>query len=83
MRSISRVAKVSINTVTKLLVDAGEIAERFHDERAREVQAKRIQCDEIWSFCYAKAKNAAPGNEGRRHRWRYLDLDGDWTQIAN
>jgi transposase-like protein len=51
MRSISRVADVSINTVTKLLVNAGEAASGYHDQNVRHVAAKRVQCDEIWSFC--------------------------------
>jgi IS1 family transposase len=80
MRSISRVAGVSINTVTKLLVDAGTLAERFHDEGVRGVRAKRVQCDEIWSFCYAKAKNAptemkAAGTAGDVWTWTALDSD--------
>src|SRR5919108_5633900 len=54
MRSISRVVDVSINTVTKLLVDAGTACTLFHDREVRYVKATRIQCDEIWSFCYAK-----------------------------
>src|ERR1700733_13656135 len=57
MRSVSRVAGVSINTVTKLLIDAGKVCAAFHDERVRNVAAKAIQCDEIWSFAYAKQKN--------------------------
>ncbi len=57
MRSVSRVVSVSMNTVVKLLVDAGEACTKFHDEHVREVQVSCIQCDEIWSFCYAKAKN--------------------------
>ena len=58
MRSISRVADVSINTVTKLLVEAGQMAERFHDRTVRGLQTEQLQCDEIWSFCYAKRINA-------------------------
>ena len=57
LRSISRVCDVSINTVTKLLVDAGNACAAFHDKQVRRVKAKRVQCDEIWSFCYAKSKN--------------------------
>jgi lambda repressor-like predicted transcriptional regulator len=48
MRAISRLADVSINTVTKLLVDAGLACARFHDENVRGVRAKFVQCDEIW-----------------------------------
>ena len=50
MRSISRVVGISINTVTKLLVDAGIACERVHNEQVRDVDAHRVQCDEIWSF---------------------------------
>ena len=57
MRSISHAASVSINTVTKLFVDAGHACAAYHDETVRNVKARRVQCDEIWSFCYAKEKN--------------------------
>ena len=50
---------VSINTVTKLLVDAGDACAAFHDKAVRNVTAKKIQCDETWSFNYAKQKNVA------------------------
>ena len=80
MRAISRVADVSINTVTKLLIDAGLACARFHDEAVHDVKAQRIQCDEIWSFCYAKAKNvptakAAPEWAGDVWTWTALDSD--------
>lgn len=57
MRSISRVVGCSINTVTKLLVDAGNTCAEFHDATVRNLGCERIECDEIWSFCYAKQKN--------------------------
>ena len=47
MRSISRVADVSINTVLKLLVEAGEACLSLHDETVRNVKTSRIKCDEI------------------------------------
>ncbi|MCB9955078.1 MAG: DDE-type integrase/transposase/recombinase [Caulobacterales bacterium] len=80
LRSVSRVAGVSINTVTKLLIEAGEACAAYHDEAVREVTASRIQCDEIWSFCYAKAKNvakakAAPVDAGDVWTWTALDAD--------
>src|SRR3546814_11994990 len=46
MRSISRITGVSINTVTKLLVDAGQACAAYHDEAVREVTAQRVQCDD-------------------------------------
>lgn len=80
MRSISRTVGVSINTVTKLLVDAGEACAAYHDQAVRNVGAQRVQCDEIWSFCYAKQKNApnakaAPDGAGDVWTWTALDSD--------
>lgn len=80
MRSVSRVADVSINTVSKLLVEAGRYCSKFHDENVRGVKAKRIQCDEVWAFCYAKQKNvekakAAPDNSGDVWTWTGIDAD--------
>ena len=59
MRSIERIIGCSINTVDKLLCDAGEAALAYHDRAVRGVKAQRIQCDEIWSFVGAKQKNVA------------------------
>ena len=80
MRSVSRATGVSINTVTKLLVDAGEACAECHDETVRGVRSKRVQCDETWSFCYAKAKHvlipkAAPAGAGDVWTWTAIDAD--------
>ena len=80
MRSVSRLADVSINTVAKLLIDAGKFCAAFHDDKVVGVKASRIQCDEIWSFTYAKAKNvaaakAAPDNAGDTWTWTGIDAD--------
>lgn len=80
MRSISRIADVSINTVSKLLVEAGEACLTIHDETVRNVKASRIQCDEIWSFCYAKQKNVATAKdapEGAGDVWTWTAIDAD------
>jgi IS1 family transposase len=80
MRSISRVADVSINTVAKLLVDAGKACSAFHDAKVRGVKAKRVQVEEIWSFTYAKAKNVAkakkaPIEAGDTWTWTAIEAD--------
>ena len=49
MRAITRLTGVSINTVSKLLMDAGEACAGYHDEHVRGVESARAQCDEIWS----------------------------------
>src|ERR1700685_890707 len=76
MRSISRVADVSINTVSKLLVDAGRACAGFHDAKVRGVTAKRIQVDEIWSFVGVK--------EGNLRKAKTVRTDGGdvWTWVA-
>ena len=76
LRATSRMADVSINTVTKLLVDMGAACERFQDETLRDLKCKRIQGDEIWSFVYAKAKNVP---EAMRGAWGVGDV---WTWVA-
>lgn len=80
MRSIARVVGVSFNTVDKLLQDAGTACATFHDVAVRNVRARRVQSDEIWSFCYAKAKNVpaakkAPAHAGDVWTWTALDAD--------
>ncbi len=80
MRSISRITGASINTITKLLVDAGEACTDYHDAAVRGVQSKRVQVDEIWSFCYAKAANVetakkAPAGSGDVWTWTGIDAD--------
>jgi IS1 family transposase len=80
MRSISRICDVSINTISKLLEDAGQVCAAFHDEHVRGVKGSRVQVDEIWSFTYAKQKNvavskAAPDGAGDTWTWTALEAD--------
>ena len=80
MRSISRVMGISINTVAKLLKDAGEACLAFHDQSVRDLKAQNIQCDELWAFCYAKARNAKRAKgvidvAGNLWTWTALDRD--------
>ncbi len=86
MRAVSRLADVSINTVTKLLVDAGKLAAAFHDDQVRGVKARRVQVDEIWSFTYAKAKNVAKAKKapaGAGDTWTWTGLDADSKLIVS
>ena len=80
MRSISRLTGTSINTVTKLLLDAGRACERFHDEKVRALKSQKVQCDEIWSFVGSKKINTpkekqATGEAGDCWTWTALDSD--------
>lgn len=76
IRSTSRIMDVSKNTVTKLLADVGSQCLDFQDEVLRDLPCKRLQCDEVWSFCYAKQKNVP---EGKKGQFGYGDV---WTWTA-
>ncbi len=86
MRSISRVVDVSINTVTKLLIDAGAACSAYHFDNVRGVKSKRVQCDEIWSFTYAKAKNVETATKAPKHAgdtWTWTAIDADSKLIVS
>lgn len=80
LRATSRLADVSINTVTKLLVDIGNACYKYHDEHVKRLESKRIECDEIWSFVYGKDKNLPQdlrGKFGIGSVWTWVALDAD------
>jgi IS1 family transposase len=79
LRSISRMCDVSINTVSKLLVDLGKVAMDFHDEAVRGVRVRRLQCDEIWAFVGAKKKNVTVEQkaDGWGDVWTWTAIDAD------
>jgi len=86
LRAASRLAGVSINTVTKLLVDVGRACQKYHDEHVRGLKTKRIECDEIWSFCYAKQQNVPEpmqGNYGVGDVWTWTALDSNSKLIVS
>lgn len=86
LRSISRIGDVSINTVSKLLVDAGKFCADLHDREVRNVKSKRVQCDEIWSFTAAKQKNVATMKnvvQGAGDAWTWTALDSDSKLIIS
>jgi IS1 family transposase len=64
LRSTSRMTGCSINTVTKLLVDVGKACVEYQDKVFQNLTCKRIQCDEIWNFCYCKEKNVPEEHKG-------------------
>lgn len=80
MRATSRIADVSINTVTKLLCDAGAACLEFQDRAMRNLTCKRVQCDEIWSFVYAKERHLPEDLKGvfgvgDVYTWTAIDAD--------
>lgn len=86
LRSITRMVGVSINTVTKLLVDLGTACEAFHDEHVRNVPSQRVQCDEIWTFCYARRENVPEefkGVFGYGDLWTWVGQDADSKMVLS
>ena len=86
IRSVTRLTGASKNTVTKLMIDAGKACAAFHDENVRDVKAKRIQVDEIWSFTYAKQKNVANAKaapDGACDTWTWTAIDADSKMIVS
>jgi IS1 family transposase len=86
LRATSRLADVSINTVTKLLVDLGAACASYQDKHVRNVRLRYIQCDEIWAFCNAKDKNAPAeklGTFGDGDVWTWVAIDADTKLVPS
>lgn len=85
IRSTSRMTGVARNTVTKLLVDLGQACMKYHDRHVRNVRVRRLQCDEIWSYVGAKAKNvsAAKKEIGWGDVWTWVGIDADTKLVVS
>jgi len=78
IRATARICNVVKNTVIKLLVEVGEACLEYQDKHLRNLACKRIQCDEIWAFCYAKEKNVPTEKKGH---FGYGDVY-TWTALC-
>jgi IS1 family transposase len=76
IRATARMTGVAFNTVLKLLPQIGAACAEHPDKALRNLPSKRIQCDEIWSFCYAKEKNVPTDKQ------RELGFGDVWTWVA-
>src|SRR5271167_2982273 len=80
IRATVRMTGVAKNTIVKLLAGAGVACTKYQDKALRRLNCKRIQCDEIWSFCYAKAKNVPADKQGQfgyGDVWTWTAIDAD------
>lgn len=79
LRGTARITGIARMTIEKLLRELGTACEGYHDRHVRKIRARRVQCDEIWSFCYAKAKNvpAAKRGFGVGDIWTWVAMDAD------
>jgi IS1 family transposase len=76
IRATVRMTGIAKNTIVKLLGEIGSVCAKYQDENLRNIKSKRIQCDEIWSYCYAKQKNIPENKQGI---YGYGDV---WTWVA-
>src|SRR5580658_7266475 len=80
VNATSRLSGAAKNTILKLLAQLGEACAAYHEKHVRNVKASRVQCDEIWSFCYSKQKNVPDqfkGVFGYGDCWTWTALDQD------
>ncbi len=81
-----RMTGVAKNTVAKLLVDMGTVCSIYQDCAMRDLTCERIQCDEIWSFCYAKKRNVPndkKGEFGYGDVWTWIGMGADTKLVAS
>src|SRR5579859_1750000 len=86
LRSVSRITGVTRNAIAKLLVEAGAACAEYQDKALRNLPCKRIQADEIWSFCYAKDKNLPEDKKerfGYGSVWTWTAIDADTKLICS
>ncbi len=76
IRATCRITGAAKGTVTRLFVAVGTACAKYQDIHLRNLPSRHIQCDELWSFCYAKQKNVPVEKQGR---FGYGDV---WTWIA-
>ena len=82
----SRINNVSKNTVLKLLRDTGKACSEYQDKAFRNLTCERLQCDEIWSFCYAKKKNVPhklKGQFGYGDIWTWTAIDAETKLVPS
>jgi IS1 family transposase len=86
IRATVRMTGVAKNTIVKLLAEIAEVCSKYQDKTLRNLTCKKIQCDEIWSFCYAKQKNVPydmRGQFGVGDVWTWTAIDADTKLIVS
>src|SRR5580693_6466088 len=79
IRATCRMTGTSKDAVLKLIPDMGAACAKFHNSVVRGVKVQRVQCDEVWSFCYAKEKNVPEDKKGTGAGsiWTWTAIDAD------
>jgi len=86
IRSTARITNTAINTVVRLLREVGATCLEYQDNNLRNLSCQRVECDEIWSFCYAKAKNVPRNKQGQfgyGDVWTFVAIDSDTKLVLS
>jgi IS1 family transposase len=86
IRATARMTGVSKDTVLKLQLEAGYASADYQDKAFRGLTCKRVQCDEVWAFCYAKQKNLPAEKQGKfgfGDVWTWTAIDADTKLIPS
>lgn len=81
-----RITDTAKGTVIRLLRDVGKACAEYQDKHLKNLPCKRIQCDEIWSFCYAKQKNVPEDKQGQLGYgdvWTWTAIDADTKLVPS
>ena len=81
-----RLTGVAKNTITKMLIQVADACTKYQDRVFRNLLCEKIQCDEIWSFCYGKSKNVPADKQGifgSGDVWTWTALCADTKLIAS
>jgi len=84
INAVCRMTGVAKHTVLKLIADLGTACKDYQDRTLRNLPCKRVQCDEVWSFCFAKDKNLPEEFKGRfgfGSVWTWIAIDADTKLI--
>lgn len=86
VRATSRITSADKKTILRLLADVGTACREYMDRAFVDLPCKRVQCDEIWSFCYAKDKNlpaSMKGKPGVGSIWTWTALCADTKLVPS
>ena len=86
IRATCRITDTAKGTVIRLLRDVGKACAEYQDKHLRNLSCQRVECDEIWSFCYAKEKNVPRDKQGQfgyGDVWTFVAIDADTKLVLS
>ena len=86
IRATCRMTNTAKGTVIRLLASVGAACAEYQNTHLRNLPCQTIQCDEIWSFCYAKQKNVPEDKQGRLGYgdvWTWTAIDADTKLVPS